>query len=281
MNEDSRQLITQLQDFRLRAQASRQLVMLGEEAVNPLCEALNHRIPAVRWAAANCLRQIGSAQAVANLIAALSDPEVTGVAADALKVITGQDFGTDQKAWMNWLERRQPAGSPPKLPDRNQTTSAAASCVSPETDEIPGVPGSTAALSAMRLTPEALIKQAVTKFDCRWEIHRENEYDIFVKLPNEREQRARVIFGRRDKDGDELVIVFSDCCPAAAMAAEKALQMNLYIPYGALAIRERRGQPWLTLVNTLLRESATPNVLGKTIFEIARRADKIEMVIGG
>lgn len=280
MSEEARQLVMLLHDFRLRAQAIRRLVMLGDEAVGPLCEALRNRLPAVRWAAANCLGKIGSPQCVPNLIDALSDPELTGVAADALKAITGQDFGADQMAWKNWVSRRQVHQSgESKTVSIAKFTQTKALSAAQEVEEIPGVPVA-ARSAAAGLRPEELIRQAVAKFECRWEIHSENEYDIFVKLPGGREQKARVIFGRKDKDGDELVIVFSDCGPAAALPAEKALQMNLYIPYGALAIRDRRGQPWLTLVNTLLRESATPNVLGKTIFEIARRADKVQIAIG-
>jgi len=262
MSQDAESLVRQIMDFRMRSEACRQLVMIGEPAVEALCKALAHRLPAVRWAAANCLLQIGSQKAVPSLIEALDDMEVASVAADALSSITGQKIGADEAKWREWYESE--TGKSPE-----QETGAGTTEKKPRT------------ATQEFGSPEALLEESIKGLGASMEQHRENEFNVYLTFEGGRQQRVRIIFGRKDRDGAELVIVFSDCGPAEKLPAEKALKMNLYIPYGALALREKRGQPWMTLVNTLLLEGTNPYVLGRTIQEIARRADKVERVVTG
>jgi len=88
------QLIKQLrkQDGLVRQQARIELVRIGEPAVGPLIEALEHRTGYTHWEAAKALSQIGSPQAAQALVEALEDDEfsVRWLAAEGLIAI-GED----------------------------------------------------------------------------------------------------------------------------------------------------------------------------------------------
>ncbi len=79
---------------------------LGEirdaKAVNPLVDLLNGKKQVVKTHAAWALGEIRDPKAVGALITALNDDECCDHAAEALKKITEQDFGTDHEQWNNW-----------------------------------------------------------------------------------------------------------------------------------------------------------------------------------
>jgi len=76
-------------------------------AVEPLISALKDSDWRVRQAAVIVLGEIKDPRAVEPLISALKDidPNVRWPAAEALKKITGQDFGEDQRKWQEWWEK--------------------------------------------------------------------------------------------------------------------------------------------------------------------------------
>ncbi|MFQ5645314.1 MAG: HEAT repeat domain-containing protein [bacterium] len=78
----------------------------SEEAEKPLIAALTGKSAWLRENAAGSLGEIGTQQAVRPLIKALSDHEtvVATKAAEALKTITGQDFGLAPAAWQKWQD---------------------------------------------------------------------------------------------------------------------------------------------------------------------------------
>ena len=59
--------------------------------------------------AAYALEKLGDERAVEPLIKALKDESasVCWSAVEALKKITGKDFGEDYKKWLNWLQKQK------------------------------------------------------------------------------------------------------------------------------------------------------------------------------
>jgi len=74
----------------------------------PLVKALKDEDWRLRRQACRGLAAFETAQAARPLVEALNDErsEVRDQAAEALKSLTGQDFGRDREAWANWLKSR-------------------------------------------------------------------------------------------------------------------------------------------------------------------------------
>ena len=92
-------LIERLRDRENRSSAVKELVEIGESAVEPLIAALEDRRWVVRAYAAEALGKIGDKRAVKPLIQALKDWDegVCNAAAWALRKMTGKNFGADYK----------------------------------------------------------------------------------------------------------------------------------------------------------------------------------------
>jgi HEAT repeat protein len=109
-----------------RKKAEDGLVKIGKAAVEPLIAALSGQArktvgvglmgatqgaavtllkgdDSIKAHAAKALGRIGDERAVKPLIAALKDEDAKNAAAGALKTLTKQDFGDDQKKWAEWL----------------------------------------------------------------------------------------------------------------------------------------------------------------------------------
>jgi serine/threonine-protein kinase len=97
-----------------------------------------------------------------------------------------------------------------------------------------------------------------------------------LSLDEGRAQKVAVYFGREDAEGEELVVIYSECGPADPKYYEVVLRKNLSIPSGAFAVRDLDGSPHFVLVDTMLASSATPSALAKKIEHIADRADAVE-----
>ncbi|MEN8265120.1 MAG: HEAT repeat domain-containing protein [Nitrospirota bacterium] len=81
----------------------RSLGEIGDsKALKPLIDLLNSEKQVVKIHAAWALGEIKDLKAVGALIAALKDEVCCDHAAEALKKITEQDFGTDYEQWNNW-----------------------------------------------------------------------------------------------------------------------------------------------------------------------------------
>ena len=101
-------LMKQLGNPEVRSSAYRELIKIGEPAVEPLIRALGDRKWVVRAYAAEALGKIGDERAVEPLIAALRDNDATvrSIAAKALERITGQNFGSNYVKWRRWWRRQ-------------------------------------------------------------------------------------------------------------------------------------------------------------------------------
>lgn len=98
-------------EARVRIEAARSLqrIYAPDVAMAPLRRALsaeNEEEAQVRAEAATALGQYAANAVVQDLIAALSDQSlsVNHAAAGSLRVLTGQDFGYERRAWQNWID---------------------------------------------------------------------------------------------------------------------------------------------------------------------------------
>jgi HEAT repeat protein len=91
------------EDEFVQAYVVRSLGEIGDsKAVRPLIDLLNGEKQVVKTHAAWALGEIKDLKAVGALITALKDEVCCDHAAEALKKITEQDFGTDYEQWNNW-----------------------------------------------------------------------------------------------------------------------------------------------------------------------------------
>jgi len=215
--------------------------LVAARAVGPLLECLDSTNESVAWAAVISLGELRATEAVGPLVDMLEQGRLTLDVADALKLITGQEFGADLKAWRQWLE-------------------------------------TSGAVKAPSLDVEHCVKQTAAYLGVE-PSGSGNSYRFRLSLPDGREQKVAVYFGRKDDRDDELVVIYSECGPANPKYYEAVLRKNLAIPAGAFAIRDINGDPNFVMVDTMLAALVTPSLLAKRIENIAARADMVEKVL--
>ncbi|MEZ6241519.1 MAG: HEAT repeat domain-containing protein [Phycisphaerales bacterium] len=97
-------------DRLVRAEAARALQRIHNPvAIDPLLQAIRLKSesePEVRAAAADALGQYAERRVVQGLIAALNDPAlvVNHATLKSLRTLTGQDFGLETRAWLDWVD---------------------------------------------------------------------------------------------------------------------------------------------------------------------------------
>jgi len=94
------------------------LKIIRNARVERLIGSLKSPLPGVRQRAAMVLGTLNDARAVEPLIAVLKDADkrLVSLAAESLKTITGQDFGTDQAKWRAWSKKNRPSEAAPSQP---------------------------------------------------------------------------------------------------------------------------------------------------------------------
>ena len=229
-------LVEQLSDPRTRRLARHKLVSAG--AVGPLLGCLDSTNESVVWAAVESLGHMRAGEAVGPLVDLLARGVLVVDVCEALTMITRQDFGANVKRWREWLQESAD-GSPPGID--------VAECVRH-------------AGGYLGVEPTGS----------------ENSYQFKLSLPENRTQKVMVYFGRQDPEGDELVVIYSECGPAKPQHYEALLRKNLMIPAGAFAIRDIGGKANLVMVDTMVADAVTPSALAKKIENIASRADVVE-----
>ena len=82
------------------------LLLCSTQSQDPLIRDLEHRDSKVRESAARLLGAHRNMAAIPLLILAVNDPEarVQSAAVDSLRLLTGQEFGTDASKWDQWWE---------------------------------------------------------------------------------------------------------------------------------------------------------------------------------
>ena len=251
--QNAKELIGQLANFRRRSEATDRLVALGNQAVAPLLVALaTEENEGARWAILNCLGQIGAPEAVPALAACLEEDAFQTVAHDALVRIVGRDLGAVAGPWLR--------------PEVVQDVSAARGVEAPAGED---------------LTDADLVAQALQGSGASAIEEAKGRYVVDVPVSGGRRRSVSVTFGQSDHEGSPVVIVFADCGKARPESYEAALRLNLKMPYGAVALRDVGGEPQFVMFNTILRAALTPEGLHKSIFVIAERSDRVEGHLGG
>ncbi len=236
---DYEQWVRELGDPWSRRAARQRLV--SARAVEPLLACLDSPNESVVWAAVESLGELRAQAAVEPLIGLLERGRLTIDVCEALKLITGQDFGADVPAWQRW--RQKSGNTPAPAYNFEQCVGQAAAYLGAE----PSGSG--------------------------------NSVRFKLSLPDGREQKVAVYLRADNNKGDDLLVIYSECGPAQSKYYEAVLRKNLAIPSGAFAIRDVDGQPNFVMVDTMLAASVTPSALAKHIENIASRADMVEKAI--
>lgn len=244
MSERALALIRQLDDFRMRSAAKRQIVLLGAEAVEPLIEALGTRSSSVQWAVISALGEIGDSRAVESLVGLLGAGKADRSAVIvALEAITGEDFGSDIEKW------RALATSMPEPTPAGQ----------------------------VHETNEALVRAATKGTDITVTVEGE-KVSCRVALSAGRFQTVQVL-PAKDPDGEELIAFYTECGPDDPSKYEWALRRNLSIPHGRYALRKVGDESVFVMVEILPRHSTDIDDVLKTIRTLAGKGDRLEKLL--
>jgi hypothetical protein len=235
------ELISDLVDFRTRSAAKSALLDVGQPAVPPLIEALDSRHASVRWAAVTILGELRAHDAIPRLIQALDDRDVHSAAVEALRHITGEDFGDDGDAWQRWVEM---------------------GATEPADEHLAGK------------SDDDLVQEAVYGTDISAQKTRSGHV---LRVPlGSRHQDVTVGFRAKDSEGTPLTVVHTRCGPAKSRHYEWALRQNVRMSAGAIAIADVEGKPEFVIVDVWSRASVTPDLLIESVRRIARKGDQLE-----
>lgn len=245
--EEIARWVEQLNNYRTRATARQNLIRAG--AVDALIDCLHSRNESVVWAAARSLQSVPDPKAIPHLLDLLEKKVLPIEVTDTLKVITGRDCGLNANAWREAL---------------GMELGAEAKHVVESMD--PAV--------VIQRAGDALGIHPVRSEDG-------NSYAFHLTFPSGRKQKVHVLLGRKDSEGDDLVMVYSPCAPADEAHYEEALRMNLRIPAGAIGITDLEEKPHFVMVDVLLLATLHSRQLTKAIEHVGKRADLLEESLTG
>ena len=249
MGENIKALIDQLKSFRTRSDAKMRLLEAGSAAVDPLLGALHDPSEGVRYVAASVLGKLRDEKAIDPLIEAMNDPACSSAAADALKELTGEDFGVNPGRWAAWHK-----------------------------GEVVPQEGAPSRGKPAPLTDPELVRQALAGLADEVDTSGD-EFVARIPRHSGRFQTVRIAPARKDADGNSIIFIDTVCGPASKPHYEWALRKNLEVPFGAIAVRDITSEPHFVLVNTLLRETADPAEVRACVKNIARWGDTIEKAL--
>jgi len=245
MAMDIDQLRRGLRNIRTRSATINAALDGGEACVEAAIQLLNDRDEGTRWSAIRILAEIGNARTVAPLIALLDCGKNVTETANALRSITGQDFGEDAEAWRRWAREKPELGAS-ATPD---------------------------ILSEEELLAAATRDLPVTVSGG------EQQYAVDVSLSGGRSQQIWVDFSQTDPSGQPLVQLCTPCGDADEKRYEWALKLNMSMPYGAVALALLDETLCFAMVNTHLRATVHPEEIAKSIMTLAREGDNIEKAL--
>ena len=252
MSERAKKLIEELKDFRTRSRAKRELVAIGDEAVDEVIALIRQRSANTTWIGIKILEEIRAARAVEVLVELLDAGVERSTSIDALKKITGKDFGSNLELWRNWLKS-----------GRGEA----------------GQAGTAAAFKEEAYLSDDAIVERITHGTKISKFLSGDTYTLDVPLKGGRTQKVKVLFGSKDFENEEIVTVYTECGPANASIIEWALRKNLTLHYGAFALRRMKNERTLVMVNTLLKHDLNIDELRKSIINIAEKADAVEKAL--
>ena len=108
----------------------------------------------------------------------------------------------------------------------------------------------------------------------------DDKYRLTVRLPDGRKQNVFVESSDHRSD-QQLLLIYSTCCPAQSTFYEQALRLNAALSHGALTIRDIDGIPHFVMINTYPRGTADPEEVRKSVLEISAFSDRVEKMLTG
>ena len=125
---------------------------------------------------------------------------------------------------------------------------------------------------------ESILEEALGHDDSVSWLRCDDKYRLTVQLPDGRKQNVFVESSDHRSD-QQLLMIYSTCCPAQSYFYEQALKMNAKLSHGALTIREIDGAPHFVMINTYPRGTADPEEVRKSVLEISEHSDRIEKML--
>ncbi len=220
-----------------------QLVEQGKEAVPVVVPLLQDRDEGVRWAAIKVLSEIGGEAAILPLLDQLDQGRNVADVVSALKMLTGQDFGSRGMAWREWLL---------------QAKAGAGTAAGSNHDLV---------RRAVRDLPATVSEDG-------------QEFVVTLNLPGRRTQSIRVDFSARDADGHFMVQLTTPCGAAKPEHYESVLKLNMSLAYGAVALALVEDTLCFALVATHCRATLQPDALAKSLVSLAQHGDALEKRLG-
>lgn len=127
---------------------------------------------------------------------------------------------------------------------------------------------------------ESLLRDALDGIPATLAGQRE-QWVVSVELANGRTQRVFVETCFGADTAQHLIEIYSRCGPAEESYFRRALELNLRIPHGAIAIDESHGAPQFVMCDAYPRSTCDPEELRQSIVTIAKYADQIEWRLTG
>ncbi len=125
---------------------------------------------------------------------------------------------------------------------------------------------------------EEFMERLTTGADMTWR-KGENHYVLTVPTTGGRTQEVRLFFTERDAEGVAALAIYSQCGPAHPKHYEWALQQNMRLKLGALAIRKVEREARFVMIDKYPRPSICVEAIREAIAEVARKADAIEKAL--
>jgi hypothetical protein len=111
-------------------------------------------------------------------------------------------------------------------------------------------------------------------------VAQETGYVVTVTLPNKRRQRV-YLMRYKSQDGRDMVRIFTMCGRANKDYEHLALQLNRKFSHAAFALQKWKEEDYLVLVNNILRQEVTPDMVKRCVKEMAYYGDWLEEKIEG
>ncbi|MFC1497913.1 HEAT repeat domain-containing protein [Verrucomicrobiota bacterium] len=219
----------------------------GDAVIDNILPLLQDRNEGVRWSAIRIMSEIGDNRAVGPLITLLEQSKNAVDAVNALRSITGQDFGEESGEWRNW------ATQDPKI----RNTAGA------------GI------FSDQDLLTEATRDLSVTVSG------QGPQYTVAVSLLDGRSQKVWIDFSCKTPDGQSIVQLCTPCGDADQQKYEAVLKQNMAIPYGAIAIASLDDAICFAMVDSYLRKTVHPEDISASIMSLAVHGDSLEKSLSG
>lgn len=234
-----------LRNIKTRSDTITQVSSAGTPMVDEVLPLLQDRNEAVRWCAIRILSEIGDNSAVGALITLLEQSKNASTATNALRSITGQEFGDNPDDWRDWASKDKEV--------RNEAGGAILSDQDLVTE-------------ATRDLPAEVTGSGLT-------------YTVKVSLPDNRKQDVWIDLAQKDSDGRPIVQLCTPCGEADPTKYEYALKLNMSITFGAVSLALMENKLYFAMVDSYMRKTIHPQDVAESIMSLAKHGDSIEKTL--